>query len=105
MAAGGALMKPDAPLRIVFTTATGCVLLIVLLVLALLLGYAVARAQTITVKTGVYQLDTGDTVHWWIDEERALLCSGILGAGMRDSYALSCLPLASTPYAWPALPE
>jgi hypothetical protein len=92
-------MKPDQPLRVIFDTATGCALLVVALVLALLAGYAVAQAQQIVVKTGNYQLDTGDTVTWWLDEPRALLCMMISDTG------LSCLPLNATPYAWPALPE
>ena len=92
-------MKTDPPLRVIFDTATGCAVLVVLLVAALLLGYVVAQAQQIVVKTGVYQLDTGDFVHWWIDEPHALLCTMIADTG------LSCLPLNATPYAWPALPQ
>jgi hypothetical protein len=72
---------------------------VVALVLALLLGYAVAQAQVLRVKTGVYKLDTGHFVHWWIDEPNALLCTMIADTG------LSCLPLTDSVYAWPALPE
>jgi hypothetical protein len=78
---------------------------VVVLVLALLLGYAVAQAQQIVVKTGSYQLDTGDMVHWWLDEDHALLCTALGLDGRDRGYALSCLPLNATPYAWPALPE
>jgi hypothetical protein len=98
-------MKPDQPLRVIFDTATGCALLVVALALALLAGYAVAQAQAqqIVVKTGSYQLDTGDFVHWWLDEPRGLLCESI--KSYEGGIGLSCLPLNATPYAWPALPE
>lgn len=64
-------------------------------------GSVVQSAESRRVPTGAYVLDTGDTVRWWIDEERALLCESI------ESYAggigLSCLPLTATTYNWPAL--
>jgi hypothetical protein len=75
---------------------------LILICLALLFvgfaGVILTHAQVIQTKTGNYQLDTGDTVTWWLDEERALLCEMIPHTG------LSCLPLTSSSYAWPALP-
>ncbi len=67
-------------------------------------GFAQAQTPERSVtKTGHYQLDTGAFVTWWIDEDRALLCEALSDA-LSNYAGLTCLPLSSTVYAWPAQP-
>lgn len=71
------------------------------LLAALLLLVASAHAETIKIVTTTerYQLDNGMTVHVWLDEPRGLLCEAITGTGM------TCIPLTSSVYNWPAIYE
>lgn len=76
----------------------GVLLCAVLLLVAVTVWPTRADTLLVRVKTGHYQLDTGQTVQWWIDEPRALLCTLIADRGI----GLTCLPLTATVYAWPA---
>lgn len=71
------------------------------LLAALLLSATAASAETIRIATVTerYQLDNGMTVYVWLDEPRGLLCEAITGTGM------TCIPLTSSVYNWPAIYE
>jgi hypothetical protein len=72
-------------------------LVAILVCLSIWLAPIVLRAQLITTQTGSYQLDTGPTVYWWLDEDRALLCEAISVNGRGSGITgLSCLPLSQT---------
>lgn len=55
------------------------------------------QAQSITMPTQQYRLDTGDMVLTWLDERRGVQCFAILGTG------LTCIPLTASVYNWPIL--
>ena len=65
-------------------------------IMLLLVGTAAVQGQGLLVPTDSYQLDTGQTITWWLDEPHGLFC---YGTG-RASDNVKCESLKDTSFYW-----